>query len=241
VSRILVVEDEPAIAESLSYALRRDGFAGEIALGLKDAPAGVVLHGAVIPAGQDEVRLTLQVPPTAPLADAPVTLTMEGRATIQGREVKRQAQAADDRMQAFAYHHLVPAEGLKLALTRRGAFRSPARIAAQSIRIPAGGSVRVPVQVQLPPNAAIRAVHFELSDPPDGVRLRSSTPENGALVLECDAAKAKPGAKGNLIVNILAERQAPAATQKAAPAARANLQRLPMGALPAVPFEIVAR
>jgi two-component system catabolic regulation response regulator CreB len=39
VQRILVVEDEPAIAESVAYALRRDGFAAEIAASIASAEA----------------------------------------------------------------------------------------------------------------------------------------------------------------------------------------------------------
>ena len=38
------------------YALRRDGFSGEIAVALKDAPEGFTLSGAKVPAGQDQVR-----------------------------------------------------------------------------------------------------------------------------------------------------------------------------------------
>ena len=45
------------------YALRRDGFSGEIAVALKDAPDGFTLGGAKVPAGQDQVRLTLSAPP----------------------------------------------------------------------------------------------------------------------------------------------------------------------------------
>jgi DNA-binding response OmpR family regulator len=40
-TRILVVEDEPAIAESLAYALRRDGFTVDIAPTLGDARAAL--------------------------------------------------------------------------------------------------------------------------------------------------------------------------------------------------------
>src|SRR5262249_36783960 len=44
------------------YAIRRDGFSGEISVKLKDAPPGFSLEGATIPAGQDSVRLTLTLP-----------------------------------------------------------------------------------------------------------------------------------------------------------------------------------
>ena len=44
------------------YALRKDGFSGDIAINLKNAPKGFVLDGAVVPSGQDKIRLTLTVP-----------------------------------------------------------------------------------------------------------------------------------------------------------------------------------
>jgi hypothetical protein len=221
------------------FALRKDGFSGEIAVGLKDAPPGLALDGAVVPAGQDRVRITLTVPPAALLAE-PLSLKIEGRATILGREVTHAAIPADEMMQAFAYHHLVPADDLKLTITRRAVFRSPVRISAsQTLRIPAGGSVRVPVQVLLPPNGAITKLDFELSEPPDGLDLRPAPPAGNRteIVLQCDAAKAKPGLKGNLIVNLVGERTVTPANGTSRP----TTQRVQLGALPAMPFEIVAR
>src|SRR6185436_1178777 len=97
------------IAPVTVYALRRDGFTGEIALQLKDAPLGFALQGGVIPAGEDRVRFTLTAPPRR--EDAPVAIQLEGRATIAGGEVRHTAVAAEDMMQAFAYHHLVSAAG----------------------------------------------------------------------------------------------------------------------------------
>jgi hypothetical protein len=40
-------------------------------------------------------------------------LCVEGRATIDGREVVQQAVPAEDRMQAFLWRHLVPAQSLE--------------------------------------------------------------------------------------------------------------------------------
>ena len=65
----------------------------------------------------------------------------------------------------------------------------------------------------------------------------SPAADGGEIVIQCDAAKAKSGLKGNLIVSILGERRPP--PDRAG--ARQNLQRVPLGVLPAVPFEIVAR
>ena len=63
------------------YALRKDGFAGDITLALKDAPPGYVLSGWV-PGGQDKVQVTLTAPPSP--TDEPITLSLEGRTADRG-------------------------------------------------------------------------------------------------------------------------------------------------------------
>jgi hypothetical protein len=85
-------------------AIRKDGFGGDISLALRDAPAGFTVSGGVIPGGQSSVRITFTPPPVA--TREPVSVRLEGRATINGQSVAHEAVAADDRMQAFAYHHL---------------------------------------------------------------------------------------------------------------------------------------
>jgi hypothetical protein len=219
------------------HAIRRDGFAGEIRLALKNAPRGVSLAGAPIPAGSDQVRLTISVPAQPQPQREPLSLEVEGHAAIRGVEVTRRAVPAEDMMQAFFYTHLVPADDLKLAVRRGNTFRVAPQVRAQSpLKIPAGGAVRVPVEAALPPNTQMDKLVYELSDPPAGISLRESRPTaNGAeIVLAGDAAAAKPGASGNLIIAIYAER-------KPAPNQPANRQRVALGSLPAVPYEIVAK
>jgi len=216
------------------YALRKDGFSGEIALALKDAPRGFALSGGQVPANQDQVRLTLTVPPVS--LKEPLSLSLEGRATIQGREVSRPAVPAEDMMQAFAYHHLVPAKEMRVAVSGRNMARAPVRILGGTpVRIPAGGTARV--QVETPAPAFLDRVRLELSEPPSGIAIKNVLPSGGGaeIVLQCDAAKAKPGLKGNLIVSVFA---VPAASPDKAKAP-GNQRRAPMGSLPAIPFEIV--
>ena len=55
------------------------------------------------------------------------------------------------------------------------------------------------------------------------------------MVLACDAAKMKPGLQGNLMLNASGERTNPNAKNAAA-----RVQRVPLGAVPAIPFEVVA-
>ena len=215
-----------------AYALRRDGFAGDIDLSLKDAPAGFNLTAARIPAGQDLLKLTLSPPGSAP--PAPIDLILEGRAVIQDREIVRQAIPADDRMQAFAYRHLVPAQELKVSVLGRNRGGEAAKIISPTpARIPAGGTARIRISVPVGP--FMSDVQFDLSEPPEGISLKESSLTE--LVLVADATKVKPGQKGNLIVKVSAERPMPAAAKTATPAKR----RVPIGALPAIPFEITAR
>jgi hypothetical protein len=219
------------------HAVRKDGFSGDIALALQDAPRALSLAGAAIPAGLDQVRLTLMVP--AQLQREPLKLVLEGRATVEGREITRRAVPAEDMMQAFFYRHLVPASDLKVTVRRGAALRTPARVGAGTLRVPAGNTVRLRAEVSLPPNSPIEKVLYELNDPPAGIAIKETLPVPGGveIVLQCDAAKAKAGLKGNLIIDISGERTPPPAAN-GRPAA-ANRQRVPLGTLPAVPFEIV--
>jgi hypothetical protein len=216
--------------------LRKDGFSGDIRLALKNAPPGFNLAGAVIPAGQDQVRVTLWVPPQA--QQEPISVSLEGRADIDGHEVTRQAVPAEDMMQAFFYRHLVPANDLKLAVRRGALLRGPIKVAAgQPLRIPAGGTIRFRVQVPVPPGV-VEKVRYELNEPPPGVELKGATTvqDGTEIELRCDAAKAKAGLKGNLIIDISGERPQPPANGRPA-----NRQRVALGTLPAVAFEIVER
>jgi hypothetical protein len=217
------------------YALRKDGFSGDVALALTGAARTFPLSGALVPAHQDQVRLTLTVPPIP--VNEPMGLSLAGRATIGGQEVVRQAVPAEDMMQAFAYRHLVPAQDFKLTAIRRGALRvSPRFLSELPVKIPAGGTTQVRAML-MPGVLTFEKVQLELSEPPEGISVRevSLDQQNAQIVLQSDAAKTKPGLRGNLIVEISGERTPPAAAGKA----KANRQRIPLGILPAIPFEIV--
>lgn len=260
-------------------ALRKDGFAGAIDLSLKGSPAGFTMAGGSIPPGQDQVRFTLTVPSQG--AAEPQNLTLEGRAYVQGRMTTHPAVPAEDMMQAFFYHHFVPARELQVVVSGRGgkSGRAPVQLlGASPVRIPAGGVGRFVVGV---PQATGRFNSFnnfnknknnkksryvppmpkyelELSEPPAGLSIKSATPVPGGLevAVECDGAKAKPGLRGNLIINAFTPPPAPTPTPAAAaPAAtttatttpapkkpaQSNQRRIPVGILPAIPFEVTAR
>lgn len=103
------------------YALRKDGFTGDIRLSLKDPPAGFFAAPVVLTAKEPVARLAVRA--TVTEMKQPVKLFVQGRATIQGREIARQAVPSEDRMQAFLWRHLVPAEDL-LAWVDRPAYQA---------------------------------------------------------------------------------------------------------------------
>ena len=174
------------------YALRKDGCKDEITLTLKDAPPGFTLSGTRLPGDKELVPVTLSVPSTS--SNKPVRLNLEGRATIQGREVSHAVVPAEDMMQAFAYRHLVPAQELRVAVAGRDSSRSAVRVIGDSpARIPVGGIGRVLLGV--PQNASLDKIELKLSDPPEGISIQSvsRSREGVEVMIQSDAAKVKAG------------------------------------------------
>jgi hypothetical protein len=207
------------------YALRKDGFSGEINVVFKFTPVGFVLGGARIPVNQNEVRMTVQVPPTPRLK--PVQLDIEGWAMINGQRITRLATPAEDMMQAFAYHHLVAADHLLVLVSEGARSRFPARLLdTPPIKIRPGGNAVV--RFSIPRGAASDQLQLILNEPPAGISLKSSsiTAEGATLVLHADSEKVTPGLRTNLIVEVF-------------PAAKSGKpSRFPLGTLPAIPVEV---
>ncbi|TAN38395.1 MAG: hypothetical protein EPN23_02340 [Verrucomicrobia bacterium] len=217
------------------YAVRHDGFTNAIAITLKNAPKDFKLSGTGIPAGQDQVKLTLTVAPSSPVeVFHPV---FEGQATINSQVVTHIAVPAEDMMQAFFYRHLVPFQDLDVAVG--GYFKQKAAakvLSALPIKIPSGGTARI--QVNVPSSISYGKLEMELSDPPDGITLQKVVSVSGGsdLIVVSDATKNKPGQKGNLIVAVFLKRSGSSAKNKSPN----NKQRFQATTLPAIPFEIVA-
>ena len=176
---------------------------------------------------------------------------MEGRATVDGKEVVRPAIPAEYMEQAFAYHHLVPMSEWVVArmppLAATTAFwwwRMPPLaattavwkvLADKPVQLPAGGTATV--QVYLPMGPSASSLRVALNDPPEGITIQSATPrpEGIAIVLRADAGKVKPGLRGNLIVDSLFETP----NTPGQPPRPLSQRTTPMGTLPAIPFEVV--
>ena len=172
---------------------------------MKDAPKGFALNGARVPAGQDEVKLTLTAPRTP--SEEPVALHIEGRAKIEGRVIVRQAIAAEDMMQAFIYHHLVPMQNLTVAVIGPERLRAPWKLLDKPpVKLPLGGSVSI--RFSMPRGPQLEKVQLTLHDAPAGVSIQdvSLAQDNTTIVFRTDAEKLKPGLKGNLIIDASVER-----------------------------------
>jgi hypothetical protein len=298
-----------AIVPVTLYALRKDGFNGDITVNLTNVPSGFRLDGGCIPAGQDNVRATLTIPqgpaptpspvvprqinsqgtgrpspavslppvagsppatspavrplatgapassppdPSRPLASATpslpaatpvpvktISLAMEGRASIGGRSVTRPVVPADDRMQAFIYHHLVPTKEFLAVISGLERGRMPINVVNTGpVKLLAGG----PAQSILAltggrPLFAMGETILQLSDPPDGISIEGYSPVSAgtAISFKADPAKVKSGLRGNLIVEAFVERTPVSKDGKVG-----EKRRYSIGYLPAIPFEVVS-
>lgn len=173
------------------------------------------------------VRPGMTVPPER--MDQPRSLHLEGSAMIQGREMRRPGVPAEDMMPAFAYRHLVPTKDWMVSVN------GPGRAAA-AWKLVGATPVKVPGRLFLPLGRFAGQVQLALNDPPEGISMEVSPLRDGvSLQLRADAHKAKPGLRGNLIVDAFLERTV------TPPDGRPPVKRRqPLGTLPAIPFEIVA-
>lgn len=94
------------------HTIRKDGFTGPIKLTLKNPPSGFSAPAVTLSGTQAMARITLKC--DLPSSSGPIALALVGTAKIGGREVAHDAVPAEDRMQAFLWRHLVPAEDLQV-------------------------------------------------------------------------------------------------------------------------------
>jgi len=93
------------------FAIRKDGFEGNIRLKFKDPPEGFSSPWAqTLTKGTDSAKCGIKT--TLSTTDAPVRFHIVGTAMIGKNELVREAVPAEDRMQAFLWRHLVPSSEL---------------------------------------------------------------------------------------------------------------------------------
>jgi ribosomal protein L40E len=92
------------------YAIRKDGFDGPIKLSFKDLPDGFQSPGVTLAAKQEVVGLSLKT--SLATLEKPVDVTVVGTAKIGDQEIVHEAVPTEDKMQAFLWRHLLPADTL---------------------------------------------------------------------------------------------------------------------------------
>ena len=105
------------------FAMRKDGFDGPIKLSFRNLPEGFESAGATLGGTNEAVSLSLKTSLAA--MEKPVNLAVVGTAKIGDQDVVREAAPAEDKMQAFLWRHLLPADTLP-ALVFDPSYRPPA-------------------------------------------------------------------------------------------------------------------
>jgi len=160
--------------------VRKDGFTGPITVGLKDPPAGFTLTGGTIPQNQAAAKLTLNTTLTA--TTQPADIHLEGKAKIQDRDVAHEAIIAEDRMQAFLWRHLVPAQDLKVVVYDPSYTPPPKRV-PRVTPTPA-----VETKAPAPPTPAVETKAPAPPTPPAGTK--APAPPTPAVETKAPAAPA---------------------------------------------------
>jgi hypothetical protein len=109
------------------YAQRKEGFTGSIKLSLKDPPPGFSAAPVTLSPTQTVARLNIKADLVS--TPEPVNLSIVGSAKISEEQITRDAVPAEDRMQAFLWRQLVPAEDLKVLVFDPAYQPPPKRIA----------------------------------------------------------------------------------------------------------------
>ena len=218
-----------AVVPVTVYAMRKDRFSGQI--NLSASPEGFVLSGGRIPAGCDSVSATLTFPETFK-AGSPQPVEITGTAEIPGSKVSRKAIPADDRLQAFIYHHLVPAPELLAYSPPNRPPKKPLRTSEEIVRIPPESAGLA--KAFIPQGLEKNRVRAELKNPPEGIWIEKVTPgQDGVdIAFRADPSKAKPGSQGNLVVELTAGRAATPTDKDQ------SEKRWSLGLLPAIPYEL---
>lgn len=213
------------------YAARKDGFAGDIVV--STSTAGYSISGGRIPAGSDSVTATLTFPEAAKGPPQPLEVT--GTAEIAGSKVTRKVMPADDMLQAFIYHQLVPAPELLAYPIPDRPPKKPLQVSKETIGIPADGAGAA--KVVLPKGIEKSRVRAVLKNPPDGISIDKVSPSDDGveIAFKADPAKAKPGSQGTLLVELTAGRPA-LPTDK-----DQSEKRWSLGLLPAITYALAEK
>ena len=106
------------------YAIRQDGLTAPIQVSLKNLPPGFTAQPVTLTGTQAMARLSFKT--SRITTNEPLSLTVQGWAKLGDQIITNVAVPAEDRMQAFLWRHLVPAQDLKV-LVYDPAYQPPGK------------------------------------------------------------------------------------------------------------------
>jgi hypothetical protein len=163
---------------------------------------GFVLSDGVIPAGQDQARLTLTAPADAQPGSLAAPIIV-GTAAIGNGPVVRQVTGAESVMQAFSLTHIVPTKEFVVAVLRAPPFTLLLGIPPKEIQVHQGSNV--PVVVKVARREGIKgSVSLEAVAPPAGVTIKPETipADKGEVTITLNVSKQAPlGLRQTVIIN----------------------------------------
>lgn len=126
-------------AEVKVYAFRKDGFSKPITASLPKLPRGLSATPVVFSGTQEVATVTIKADWRQVTQPVSALLTVVGSAYVSARTpIRKEAISAEDRMQAFLWRHLVPADNFVVHVYNPS-FKPPQRVA----RIGSADSARI--------------------------------------------------------------------------------------------------
>jgi hypothetical protein len=199
-----------------THIIRKCGFTNEVRLTLDAASApGCTLDGGVILEGTDKLRMTFSTASNA--SHATIFPAMHGTAIVNGKSVSHPVVPAEDRMQAFIYQHLVPAQMCAMTITTQSApFRVTPDLGTNGfLALPFGKETSFTVSVTRSSSDFDGPIRLQLEDPPKGITLRKpmipADKDSTIIIIRADDT-VDTKLRSNLIITGIMTLDAPAST-----------------------------
>nr|HPN84699.1 2'-5' RNA ligase family protein [Victivallales bacterium] len=181
---------------------RFDSFNGEIQIKVSEGPEGMKIDGGTIPAGRDEMAITVSIPADTDLGIHPFKLSAV--ANFAGETVEREIIPCDEQMQAFIYTHLLPADEALLNVAGGGRRKISAKGIPETISISPGETKEISFSLPVIKKNEIK-YSFELFSPPPGLSLGESKLEGEKWTIFIHADPKAVKWKGNIILQLYAK------------------------------------
>ena len=182
------------------YAIRHEGFTGEIKIEMPDAPPGFSLLGGTVPPDKNLVKAVMKS------GRSSAQISFEAKGQAERKTLSTRVVPVDDWEQAFIWHHLLPTAAFNVTVVNtRVAGLTPQFELKSETPLTLGTSDKAVVVFSIPSTGEADLLNYRLLHGPDGLRLEQSAV--GFDFLELTFIAEKPiSESGSLIVEMLETR-----------------------------------